>query len=106
VYRKLIADGGIITTAAGSTAYNISAGGPVIFNNSMAFTPINPHGFFKPFVFSGAVRISDAFSVDLFCDGNPAGKSRDFVVKKSKRRVGIIKIGSAEFADKWKRISS
>ncbi|MFH1105808.1 MAG: NAD(+)/NADH kinase, partial [Candidatus Aenigmatarchaeota archaeon] len=93
VYRKLIADGGIITTAAGSTAYNISAGGPVIFNSSMAFTPINPHGFFKPFVFSGAVRISDAFSVDLFCDGNPAGKSRDFVVKKSKKSVGIIKIG-------------
>lgn len=106
IYRKLIADGGIIATPAGSTAYNISAGGPVIFNNSMAFTPINPHGFFKPFVFSGAVRIINAFSVDLFCDGNAIGKSRDFIVRKSKKRVGIIRIGKPDFSEKWKRISS
>ncbi len=106
IYRKLIADGGIITTPAGSTAYNISAGGPVIFNSSMAFTPINPHGFFKPFVFSGAVRVINTFPVDLFCDGNAIGKSKDFIVRKSKQTVGVIKVGKPDFSEKWKRISS
>lgn len=106
IYRKLIADGGIIATSAGSTAYNLSAGGPVVFNNSMAFTPINPHGFFRPFVFSGAIRVINTFPVDLFCDGNAIGKSKEFVVRKSKKTVDVIKVGKSEFADKWKRISS
>ncbi len=106
IYRKLIADGGIIATSAGSTAYNLSAGGPVIFNSSMAFTPINPHGFFKPFVFSGTVRIVNTFPVDLFCDGNAVGKSKEFVVRKSKKTVDVIKVGKPDFSEKWKRISS
>ena len=45
--KKLISDGILISTPAGSTAYNLSAGGPILPLNSkkIAITPISP---FRP----------------------------------------------------------
>ena len=47
IIKKLIGDGVLISTPAGSTAYNLSANGPVLSLNSgkLAITPISP---FRP----------------------------------------------------------
>ena len=47
IIKKLLGDGVLISTPAGSTAYNLSANGPILSLNSgkLAITPINP---FRP----------------------------------------------------------
>src|SRR4030042_886470 len=55
-----ISDGVIISTPTGSTAYNLSAGGPILSANllAMVITPICPHTFsFRPIVISADSRI-------------------------------------------------
>ena len=70
-------DGVIVATSSGSTAYNVSAGGPIISSDVDAFciTPICPHSLsFRPVVISpkstvviAAVRVNAGTT--LFCDG-------------------------------------
>ncbi len=74
---KYFGDGVIVSTASGSTAYNVSAGGPIIDANVEAFciTPICPHGLsFRPVVISSRSTVVIAASrvnegTTLFCDG-------------------------------------
>jgi NAD+ kinase len=68
---NLSADGVLIATPAGSTAYNFSAGGPIIPFNSkiLALTPISP---FRPRKFHGALL--------------PANSEVEFEVLESEKR--------------------
>lgn len=52
--NELIADGVIVATPAGSTAYNLSLNGPILplDSNSLSITPISP---FKPRLWKGAI---------------------------------------------------
>jgi NAD+ kinase len=74
---RYFGDGVIVSTASGSTAYNVSAGGPIIDPDveALAITPICPHSLsFRPVVISSsrtvvlrAVKVNEGTT--LFCDG-------------------------------------
>jgi NAD+ kinase len=74
---RYFGDGVIVATPSGSTAYNVSAGGPIIDPDveAMCITPICPHSLsFRPVVVAGGtvveivpVRVNPGTT--LFCDG-------------------------------------
>jgi NAD+ kinase len=78
-FNRFIADGVIISTPTGSTAYNLSAGGPVILPNTeaMVISPICPHSLsIRSVLVSSSCNITifvesdlDEFSVSF--DGQP-----------------------------------
>jgi NAD+ kinase len=79
---RYFGDGVIISTASGSTAYNVSAGGPIINSDvdCLCITPICPHSLsFRPVVISAAstvlitaIRVNEGTTI--FCDGQASTK--------------------------------
>ena len=61
--EELVCDGVLVSTPAGSTAYNLSANGPILplDSNLLALTPISP---FRPRRWRGAI-LPDRYSVAL-----------------------------------------
>lgn len=77
---KYRADGLILATPIGSTAYSLSAGGPIVFQDhpSILVTPICPHSFFdRSLVFSDretlSVSCGSKASLNIAVDGRPWG---------------------------------
>jgi NAD+ kinase len=94
-------DGAIVATPSGSTAYNISAGGPIVENGVEAFcvTPICPHSLsFRPVVVASrnslVIRASKVNpGTTLFCDGEETAVLRAgdrVVVRRSPNDVQLI----------------
>jgi NAD+ kinase len=79
---RYFGDGVIVSTPSGSTAYNVSAGGPIISPavEAMCITPICPHSLsFRPLVIPSnslvtivGVRVNEGTT--LFCDGQESTK--------------------------------
>ena len=104
------ADGIIVCTPTGSTAYNLSAGGPIIFPtmSAMVVTPICSHTLTnRPIVLPGDVLIemtlkSQQDEVQLTVDGQ-VGLRLDLgdrvTVRKSRHTVQLIAPGDKNYFD-------
>lgn len=108
------ADGIIVSTPTGSTAYNLSAGGPILSPHTelMTITHICPHTLYaRPFVIDGSdvVRIrvqSNYNNVQMSCDGQSTVQMKNddvIVVKKSRYVTRIIKTTNMNFYDILRR---
>jgi NAD+ kinase len=72
----LLADGLVVATAIGSSAYSLSAGGPLLIDgiHALVATPVCPHTLqSRPLVFSG----KSVLSAQVFTRGNHASLSLD-----------------------------
>jgi NAD+ kinase len=102
------ADGLIVATPTGSTAYSLSAGGPVLMPTANAFviTPVAPHSLtHRPLVVPDSVVIeirlkSDEEVAYLSLDGQPGVDLRDgdrVVCRKSAHQVELFRTGTDFF---------
>ena len=102
------ADGMIVATPTGSTAYSLSAGGPVVMPTVKAFviTPVAPHSLtHRPLVVPDSVEIeillrSEEEVAYLSLDGQPGLDLRDgdrVRCRRSEHHVSLFRTGSDFF---------
>ena len=106
---KIRADGIIFSTPAGSTAYSLSAGGPIISPDAQCieFTPLCAHSLFgRPMIFSSDSEITVRFSayensgVSLSIDGNDDmdfNEGETIKIRQSKQELSLIDINGSSF---------
>ena len=87
---RLVCDGCMVATPAGSTAYNLSAGGPIIPISAplLALTPVSP---FRPRDWRGALlpnRVSVTFEA-IEATKRPVNAVADHMEAKSVARVAV-----------------
>ena len=98
-------DGIIISTPTGSTAYNLSAGGPILMPGSQMFaiTTVCPHSLVaRPWVIDAdsTVRIVAKQTSQINVDGCIRGEipqGESVLIKKSEHRATIIKTAHVNF---------
>jgi len=105
-------DGVIVSTPTGSTAYSLSAGGPIIDPSTELFcvTPVCPHVLgSRPIVFSAGSVLEISGRTDsadtgirVTPDGRrqiSAGEKAKVIISRSALKTKIIKIGKDRFFD-------
>jgi len=110
---RYFGDGVIVSTPSGSTAYNVSAGGPIISPDVEAFciTPICPHSLsFRPVVVSSrstvfvqAVRVNEGTT--LFCDGQASTRliaGDRVIIRRSEHEVLLVENPDSQ---QWKGLA-
>jgi len=90
IIKKLICDGVMVSTPAGSTAYNLSAHGPILSLNSgkLAVTPISP---FRPRRWKGLVVSNKSYIIINNVDDNkrPVSVVADNIEVRNIKKVKI-----------------
>lgn len=102
------ADGVIFSTATGSTAYSLAAGGPILTPEVKAFTitPISPHTISNRAIVlmpSSEIRvdyISKHHPIDVIADGLTTGTlstGQSFTIRLSKRSFRLVNMFQHDF---------
>ncbi len=104
------ADGIIVSTPTGSTAYSLSAGGPVVdpLLNCLLLTPICPHALHtRPYLFHEEAVLSltprtreDGPSIFLTLDGEeaiPLSSNCEVRITRSNKRAALLKLTERPF---------
>jgi len=102
------ADGIIISTPSGSTAYSLAAGGPILSPelDALVITPISPHTISnRPIVLSSSAEIQIQYisrynPVEVAFDGYMSCKLQAgevFHIKKSSKKFQLIKLLKQDF---------
>ena len=98
IIKKLISDGVIISTPAGSTAYNLSVHGPILSINSkkLAVTPISP---FRPRRWKGKILPSSTLIkiINLNITKRPVSVVADNLEVRNIKKVTIKTNNSIKF---------
>ncbi len=107
VINDYFTDGIIISTPTGSTAYNLSAGGPVVDPEieSMLLTPICTHSLFsRAMIFKPDTELSvicNSDNINVSCDGDTVKLTRGCIITVTKAPVygEFIRIKTDTFLD-------
>ena len=104
-----MADGAIVSTPTGSTAYSLSAGGPIVEPDveSILLTPVCPHSVFSRSVVLGGgsdleITHDNSGEAILSCDGQQAviiPSGARVKIRRSDKCVSFIKIKNETFID-------
>jgi len=99
-FLKIVGDGVIVATQTGSTAYSLSAGGPIVDPDldSMLITPINPIGLPIPSVVLSPkdvikVKTESGEDISLVIDGQEHTKLKEGQTVKITRGKYNVKFG-------------
>lgn len=107
--ESFVADGVIVATPTGSTAYSLSAGGPILDPtiSSMVLTPICPHTMqIRPIILPGGKTVEimlgsyGGHKSLVSADGHSENEIKEgdkIIIKKSPYTAKLIKMGNMDF---------
>jgi len=103
----LRADGVIVASPTGSTAYNLSAGGPILIPDSemIVVTAVCPHALYaRPWVFSGndevTLSVESGKMASVALDGEvkfSLGRKEPITVRRSQHTATVVKTSGMDF---------